>query len=106
MFYPVDIDKRVLSTHKFLAGECQGITLDHLDIFAVDDDDGGRWRVVRCDEHYGYSSNPSTNIAGLVPTALPAYQAAYGRGLPTAFAPAGYYYPGMEILDLGQWYPF
>jgi hypothetical protein len=38
---------------------------------------------------------------------LQPYQAAYGRGLPTAaFAPAGYYYPGMEILDLGQWYPF
>ncbi|XP_052258502.1 uncharacterized protein LOC127863159 [Dreissena polymorpha] len=29
----------------------------------------------------------------LVPTAMPTYQAAYGRGLPTAFAPAGYYYP-------------
>jgi len=46
-------------------------------------------------------------FTGLVPTAFPAYQAAaYGRGLPTALAPAGYYYPGMEILDLGQWYPF
>ncbi|KAL3858148.1 hypothetical protein ACJMK2_012755 [Sinanodonta woodiana] len=40
---------------------------------------------------------------GILPTGIPAY--AYGRGLP-AFAPAGYYYPGMELLDLGQWYPF
>jgi len=45
-------------------------------------------------------------VAGLVPTAMPAYQAAYGQRMQAAFAPAGYYYPGMEILDLGQWYPF
>ncbi|XP_053375315.1 RNA-binding protein Musashi homolog 2-like isoform X2 [Mercenaria mercenaria] len=39
---------------------------------------------------------------GLVPNVLPAYQAAYGRGLPTAaFAPAGYYYPA-GIGSLGQ----
>ncbi|XP_053375314.1 RNA-binding protein Musashi homolog 2-like isoform X1 [Mercenaria mercenaria] len=38
----------------------------------------------------------------LVPNVLPAYQAAYGRGLPTAaFAPAGYYYPA-GIGSLGQ----
>ncbi|XP_053375317.1 RNA-binding protein Musashi homolog 2-like isoform X4 [Mercenaria mercenaria] len=38
---------------------------------------------------------------GLVPNVLPAYQAAYGRGLPTAaFAPAGYYYPGFPSYGL------
>ncbi|XP_052242116.1 RNA-binding protein Musashi homolog 2-like isoform X3 [Dreissena polymorpha] len=37
---------------------------------------------------------------GLVPTAMPTYQAAYGRGLPTAFAPAGYYYPGFPSYGL------
>lgn len=43
----------------------------------------------------------------IIPNAFPAtYAAAYGRGVPATFAPAGYYYPGMEILDLGQWYPF
>ncbi|KAH3890569.1 hypothetical protein DPMN_014654, partial [Dreissena polymorpha] len=36
----------------------------------------------------------------LVPTAMPTYQAAYGRGLPTAFAPAGYYYPGFPSYGL------
>ncbi|XP_052797889.1 RNA-binding protein Musashi homolog 2-like isoform X2 [Mya arenaria] len=30
---------------------------------------------------------------GLVPTPMPQYQHAYGRGLQPAFAPAGYYYP-------------
>ncbi|XP_052242130.1 RNA-binding protein Musashi homolog 2-like isoform X5 [Dreissena polymorpha] len=39
---------------------------------------------------------------GLVPTAMPTYQAAYGRGLPTAFAPAGYYYPAMTLASLQQ----
>lgn len=44
-----------------------------------------------------------TFFAGYLPTGLPSYP--YGRGFPT-LAPAGYYYPGMEILELGQWYPF
>ncbi|XP_060605028.1 RNA-binding protein Musashi homolog Rbp6-like isoform X4 [Ruditapes philippinarum] len=38
---------------------------------------------------------------GLVPNMLQPYQAAYGRGLPTAaFAPAGYYYPGFPSYGL------
>lgn len=43
------------------------------------------------------------SVPGYLPTGLPSYP--YGRGFPT-LAPAGYYYPGMEILELGQWYPF
>lgn len=45
-------------------------------------------------------------FTGLLPGTIPAMYSPYGRGFPT-LAPAGYYYPpGMEILELGQWYPF
>ncbi|XP_052797891.1 RNA-binding protein Musashi homolog 2-like isoform X4 [Mya arenaria] len=37
---------------------------------------------------------------GLVPTPMPQYQHAYGRGLQPAFAPAGYYYPGFPGYGL------
>ncbi|XP_052797895.1 RNA-binding protein Musashi homolog 2-like isoform X7 [Mya arenaria] len=39
---------------------------------------------------------------GLVPTPMPQYQHAYGRGLQPAFAPAGYYYPAMTLASLQQ----
>lgn len=39
---------------------------------------------------------------GFFPTGFPGY--AYGRGFP-ALTPAGYYYPGMELLQLASWYP-
>lgn len=67
--------------------------------------------------YYWIESNKDTfemlfwwSFAGML---QPGLQAAYpgyiGRpGFPQALAPAGYYFPGqgMEILDLGHWYPF
>lgn len=44
-------------------------------------------------------------VAGYLPPGIASFPT-YGRGFPAAtLAPAGYYYPGMELLHLASWYP-